>query len=209
MPPTIPQSPLPSSNQSPAGWIMDAIESVGSTRQAEAEQKSVSRYQEKPSAFKWMLDALDSVENTFNPEISYSRETEINPNALKEAIVGQESGGDYNAISTHTDSRGNHSYGKYQILGTNIPQWTMEALGQKMNIRQFLRSQEAQDKVFAWHIGNLIKKYGNINDIASVYFSGGAYAKNKDKKDASGKTVAEYASDINRRYAAAVASAIE
>jgi hypothetical protein len=188
---------------------MDAIESVGSTRQAEAEQKSVSRYQEKPSAFKWMLDALDSVENTFNPEISYSRETEINPNALKEAIVGQESGGDYNAISTHTDSRGNHSYGKYQILGTNIPQWTMEALGQKMNIRQFLRSQEAQDKVFAWHIGNLIKKYGNINDIASVYFSGGAYAKNKDKKDASGKTVAEYASDINRRYAAAVASAIE
>ena len=134
-------------------------------------------------------------------EVSYhSAGRGLDPMALRMAIVGQESGGDYSAISTHTDSRGNHSYGKYQILGSNIPVWTKEALGKSMTPSQFLKDTSAQDKVFAWHLSNLMQKYGNINDIASVYFSGGPYEKNKMKKDKSGLTVEKYALQISEKY---------
>lgn len=143
---------------------------------------------------------LDAITSPFSKELTYTRDATIDTPTLAQAFVSQESGGDYGAISTSTDSKGNHAYGKYQILGTNIPAWTKEVLGKSMTPAQFLKDQKAQDAIFQWHLNNLIKRYGNIEDVASAYFSGGPYAQNRNHKDKSGKTVAEYVSDIKKKY---------
>lgn len=151
-----------------------------------------------------VMKIIGWIKNAPNPlgtEVSYqSQNQRINTQALRAAISSQESGGDYSAISKHTSQSGIHSYGRYQILGSNIPQWTKEALGKTLTVKQFLKDPKAQDAVFMWHINNLSKKYGNINDIASVYFSGGPYEKNRKKADKSGLTVEEYAASLSKRY---------
>ena len=48
--------------------------------------------------------------------------------ALTDAIAYEESGGNYRALGKPTAS-GDRAYGKYQVMGSNIPQWTKEALG--------------------------------------------------------------------------------
>ena len=47
---------------------------------------------------------------------------------LQDAIGQYESGGDYTAVGKKTAS-GDQAYGKYQIMGSNIPAWTQQALG--------------------------------------------------------------------------------
>lgn len=153
------------------------------------------------SPIDYIINAITNIGHGVSYEASkFMQPGKINKQALASALVGQESGGDYSAVSKSTDSKGQHAYGKYQILASNIPAWTKEVLGKAYTIKQFLADQRAQDAVFNWHISNLIEKYGNINDIASVYFSGGPYEKNKNNKDKSGLSVAEYAAQINSRY---------
>ena len=66
--------------------------------------------------------------------------------AYRDAITGIESGGKYDAIGPTTKT-GDRAYGRYQVMGANVPQWTQEALGQSMTPQQFLADQAAQDKV--------------------------------------------------------------
>lgn len=94
-------------------------------------------------------------------------------NAFKKGIAGVESAGSggYNAIGPTTKS-GDQAYGKYQVMGANIPSWTKEALGYSMTPQQFLKSPDAQEKVFEFQSMKNYAKYGNWDDVASVWFSG-------------------------------------
>lgn len=67
---------------------------------------------------------------------------------------------------------GDRAYGKYQVMGKNIPEWTKEALGVSMTPDQFIRDRAAQEKVFEHKFGQLRKKYGNDQDAASAWFTG-------------------------------------
>ena len=93
---------------------------------------------------------------------------------LRRGIARVESGGRYDALGpeikrkTGTD----RAYGKYQVMGANIPQWTEQALGRPLTAMEFLRSPEAQEKVFEHQMLNNLHKYGNVQDAASVWFSG-------------------------------------
>ena len=46
----------------------------------------------------------------------------------RDAIASIESGGRYNAMGPRTN-KGDRAYGKYQMMGNNIPGWTRMALG--------------------------------------------------------------------------------
>lgn len=92
-------------------------------------------------------------------------------NAFKKGIAGVESSNNYNAIGPTTKS-GDQAYGKYQVMGVNIPSWTKEALGYSMTPQQFLKSPDAQEKVFEFQSMKNYSKYGNWDDVASVWFSG-------------------------------------
>lgn len=116
--------------------------------------------------------------------------------AATDAIVSIESGGDYNAVSKAIPSgtyAGQKSYGKYQVLESNIPTWTKEATGTAMTPQQFLASPQAQDAVAKMKIGQLWDKYGNIADVASSWFTGGPASTSKGKVDkTTGMTAEQY-----------------
>lgn len=112
--------------------------------------------------------------------------------AAMNAIVGIESGGNYSAVSKRLPS-GLRSYGKYQVLETHIPDWTLAATGTAMTKDQFLASSSAQDAVARMQIGQLWGQYGNIADVASVWFTGVPAAQSAEKTDpTTGMTAEQY-----------------
>ena len=99
--------------------------------------------------------------------------------AARRAIAKVESDGSggYAAIGPRT-KRGDRAYGKYQVMGANIPQWTKQALGKSMTPAQFRANPEAQEKVFDHIYGGYLKKYGNLKDASAMWFSGKPFAGN-------------------------------
>jgi hypothetical protein len=102
--------------------------------------------------------------------------------SYRDAIAGIESkgSGDYAAIGP--DVNGDRAYGKYQVMGNNIPEWTQEALGQQMSPEQFLASPEAQDAVFDHKFGGYAQKYGP-EGAAKAWFSGEGGMNNPNASD--------------------------
>lgn len=93
---------------------------------------------------------------------------------IKQGFSKVESGspeGNYAALGPVLKS-GDRAYGKYQVMGANIPSWTKQALGRSMTPEEFLASPEAQEKVFENQFQRNFKKYGTVEDAASVWFSG-------------------------------------
>lgn len=115
------------------------------------------------------------------------------------AAIGEfESGGNYHAIGPKTSS-GDQAYGKYQIMGANIPQWSKEALGYSITPKQFLALPELQDEIANYKIGKLVAKHGNVGDVASVWFSGRPL-KGNTSKDVIGTSVPQYAKNVIAIY---------
>jgi hypothetical protein len=117
----------------------------------------------------------------------------------KSAISGIESGGRYEALGPMT-GRGDRAYGKYQVMGANIPSWTEEALGRRLNPEEFLKDRDAQEKVFEHHFGKSVQKYGNPYDAASVWFSGRPMGRAGNASDILGTTVPAYVSKFRASY---------
>lgn len=93
-------------------------------------------------------------------------------------------------IQKSDEEKQNLAYGKYQVLGKNIPSWTKEAGLPSMTIQQFLASPDAQEKVFEYQSNKNYAKYGNWDDVASVWFSGRP-AQGNNASDG-GNTVPQY-----------------
>src|SRR3990167_5348417 len=128
--------------------------------------------------------------------------TGINPADLdraKQAIAGIESGGQYDAVGPKTKS-GDHAYGKYQIMGRNIPSWTREALGQALTPQQFVSSPEAQESVFEYKFSQYVQKYGGYENAAKVWFGGTGALRNAGASDILGTTVGRYAQLFNMSF---------
>ena len=83
------------------------------------------------------------------------------------AIASVESGGNYNA----TNSIG--ALGKYQILSSNVPGWSREALGHSITPSQFLNSPKLQEAIARYKLGQYVSKYGYAG-AASAWNSGRA-----------------------------------
>jgi hypothetical protein len=111
----------------------------------------------------------------------------------RDAIANIESrgSGDYKAQGPVTSS-GDRAYGRYQVMGANIPQWTREVLGRAMTPQEFLASPQAQDAVFDAKFGEFAQKYGSPEDAASVWFTGKPRAQGANRRDQLGTSGAEY-----------------
>ncbi len=117
--------------------------------------------------------------------------------AYRQAIKDLESsGGNYNALGPLT-ARGDRAYGAYQVMGSNIPSWTEEALGRRLTPSQFLASPAAQDSVFDRFFGKSVSKYGNPQDAASVWFTGRPQALAGNATDVFGTTSTKYVEKFN------------
>lgn len=102
--------------------------------------------------------------------------------AYSNAISSIESGGRYDAIGPATRT-GDRAYGKYQVMGANIPSWTEKHVGRKMTPQEFLADKNAQEKVFSGEFGGYVQKYGNPQDAASMWFSGRPAAQGAGRND--------------------------
>jgi hypothetical protein len=115
------------------------------------------------------------------------------------AIARNESGGQkdpYAALGPVT-KKGDRAYGKYQVMGANIPSWTEEALGQKMTPEEYLANKDAQEKVARHYFGKALDKYGNPEDAASVWFTGKPRAEAGNVADDLGTTNSQYIRKFN------------
>jgi hypothetical protein len=106
------------------------------------------------------------------------------------AIAGIESGGKYDALGPVTKT-GDRAYGKYQVMGANIPQWTQTHLGQAMTPEQFIANPQAQDAVFKAQFGQYAQQYGP-EGAARAWFAGPGNMNNMGAKDQLGTTVGGY-----------------
>lgn len=88
-------------------------------------------------------------------------------NQFFNAIVEQESGGNYHAIGPQTSY--GHAYGKYQVLGSNIPGWTKKYYGKSLTPQQFLNNKAAQDAVAKGVLKSYFDRYGPRGAAAAWY----------------------------------------
>lgn len=119
-----------------------------------------------------------------------------------EAIGQIESSGNYSARGPRT-RRGDRAYGKYQVMGANIPKWTKEVLGRRMKPAEFLADPQAQDAVFQAKFGEYVRRTGSPDDAASMWFTGKPLAQGGGRRDVTGTSGNEYV----RRFRQAVQSA--
>lgn len=106
------------------------------------------------------------------------------------AIAGIESGGRYDALGPVTRT-GDRAYGKYQVMGSNIPVWTEKYLGRRMTPEEFIASPEAQEAVFKGEFGRLAAKYGP-EGAARAWFAGEGGMNDPNRRDILGTSVADY-----------------
>lgn len=109
------------------------------------------------------------------------------------AIAANESGGQanpYTAVSP-TNRNGQKAYGKYQILESNIPAWSKEALGRSVSLQEFLTNPDIQENIARVQMEKIYNKYGNYDDLAAVWFSGRPLSGN-NSSDVTGTTVPTY-----------------
>jgi hypothetical protein len=115
-----------------------------------------------------------------------------------DAIASIESGGNYGILGPATKS-GDRAYGKYQIMGANIPQWTKEVLGAPMKPQEFLANPDAQDQVFSAKFGQYVDKYGP-EGAAAAWFAGPGNMNNPNASDGN-TTVGQYVQKFRQAMA--------
>ncbi|MGX1163735.1 hypothetical protein AB7M16_000001, partial [Bradyrhizobium sp. USDA 372] len=103
--------------------------------------------------------------------------------------------GNYRLVGPPTRS-GDRAFGRYQVMGANIPDWTERYFGQRLTPREFLLNPEAQDAVYKGEFGRLVDKYGPTG-AAKAWFTGERGMNNPRASDGY-TTVSAYADRFNR-----------
>ena len=116
----------------------------------------------------------------------------------KQRIARNESGGRKDAYTLvgERSRRGDYPYGKYQVMGENIPKWTKGYLGREMTPEEFLADPDAQEQVATARGGEYMTKYGP-NGAAAAWFAGEKGMNDPNRKDTLGTHVAEYGRRFN------------
>lgn len=115
--------------------------------------------------------------------------------AFVAAIVGQESGGNYQAHSPAG------ALGKYQILASNIASWSRGALGYQITPQQFLNSPSLQDRIARWKLRQYYDQYGPAG-AAAAWYSGDPGRWNDPSPVAGGPSVRDYVRQVLARAGA-------
>ena len=115
------------------------------------------------------------------------------------AISQFESGTNYSAVGPKTKS-GDRAYGRYQIMGFNIPSWSKQAIGRKVSLAEFKRTPEIQDAIALHKMGQYFTKHNNLDDVASLWFSGKTMKQAGYAKDVIGTSVPQYIANVRAIY---------
>lgn len=221
--PTI-ETPVQQPNIAPTGVNLDAVErlkQVPATMISQPEQPSISwPTSKKPDGAPGLsledrvVSYADRLRKPRTESFESTNSTQAEPplmtpkpvqgkdqiSAMMSAIGEMESGGRYGIVGGVIPSSGDRAYGKYQVMGANVPSWTKEALGVSMTPQQFLKTPSAQDAVARFKMNQYYQKFGNIQDVAAVWLSGRPLANNASKDQVTGISVPQYARRVLALY---------
>lgn len=88
--------------------------------------------------------------------------------------------------------------GKYQILPTNVPEWSEQAGLGRLTPEQFVGNKEAQEAVARAKFGEYLNKTGSGEEAAAMWFGGPGYKKHAGAKDVLGTSIPEYQAKFRR-----------
>lgn len=114
-------------------------------------------------------------------------------NQFFSAIAEQESGGNYKAKGVWVN--GDRAYGKYQIMGKNLPSWTRKHYGKSLTPDQFLSNPKAQEAVARGVLQSYWNKYG-ARGAASAWYSGNANLHMSTKSQPGGPSIKGYVDQV-------------
>ena len=109
------------------------------------------------------------------------------------AIAEQESNGRYNAVGVWV--RGDRAYGKYQVMGANIPSWTKQYYGKSLTPQQFLNNPAAQEAVAKGKLKSYYNKYG-ARGAASAWYSGNPNLHMSTSSQSGGPSIKTYVDQV-------------
>jgi hypothetical protein len=112
------------------------------------------------------------------------------------ALTQQESGGNYRAVGVWV--RGDRAYGRYQVMGANIPSWTAKYYGKRLTPQQYLNNNAAQDAVVRGMLGGYVKKYG-YRGAASAWYSGNPNLHMSTRSQTGGPSIKGYVDSVMNR----------
>ena len=172
--------------------------------------------EKQPSKFDWRLPSLsvedmEALKPFFEPpiakpsEISSSRQI----TALRRAIIGQESGGNFRAINPDSGALG---YG--QLMEFNVAPWTKAALGRALTPEEFLANPDAQIKTIDYKLNEYLQLefalMGSKNEelairrVASTWYCGNPNLWSNTRpqyyKGRPYPSIASYTASVWRRY---------
>lgn len=111
------------------------------------------------------------------------------------AIAGQESGGLKNPYAV-VNAYG--AVGKYQVLKSNIPQWSRAALGYSITWQQFRDSASLQEKIVRHRMSGYFNKYG-ARGAASAWYSGDPKLSESTRAQPGGPSIKAYVDSVIAR----------
>lgn len=91
---------------------------------------------------------------------------------------------------------GDRAYGKYQVMGKNIPEWSKQALGRSVSVQEFLSNPSLQDAVIKDQYARAKAKGLTDEQFAAKWFSGSPNTKSLTK-DILGTTTKNYVEKFN------------
>jgi hypothetical protein len=120
---------------------------------------------------------------------------------IARGIAAIESGGSKNpyAVVGARSRKGDRPYGKYQIMGANIPSWGREAGYPNLTVREFLSNPKIQEDVARTQFAKILAKSGSPNAVAGEWLGGPGWRRNRSA-DVLGTTVPEYIRRFARAY---------
>jgi murein DD-endopeptidase MepM/ murein hydrolase activator NlpD len=129
--------------------------------------------------------------------------------ALRRAIIGKESGGNFKAINPHSGALG---YG--QIMPSNLPSWSRAAVGREVGRDEFLNSPDLQIAIINHRLGLYLQEETSkgfdhdtaIRRVASRWYSGRAHLYNNTRPQRYGSghypSINDYTLTVLRKYKA-------
>ena len=121
---------------------------------------------------------------------------------LMRPLATVESGGhkDPYSVVGPMSRRGDYPYGKYQVMGNNIPSWGKAAGYPNLTTKQFLSNPDIQEKVAQAQFGKYLQqKGGNAMEAARMWIGGPKY--NPRSSDVLGTTPMAYSNKYAREAA--------
>ena len=136
----------------------------------------------------------------------FNIETDIDAAMEAFAAVESRGSGDYVALGPVITNKksmyyGDRAYGRYQVMGDNVPEFTKKYFGTELTKEEFLKDTEAQDAVVKGFMRVHYEKYGNIEDAVSKWFTGRTFKKASEDGATDGSTsVDSYVAKFRREF---------